>query len=161
MAARLAQNPQKSSRFCGVSYCNNFPETPSHHENNLRTFSGRSSSWKIKRRSSAFNAGLTNPSHKIIIEATLCSRLVRFFGVKVLIASRDVRDFVISYRCYYIAVPRGFVEAEDFQTASDLTAIVRVATKVRQSGERDLGFEVWQGNRLVHRQESVDVHSPV
>jgi len=63
---------------------------------------------------------------------------------------------MIHYRCILVSPSTGFVGSEEFPTVDDTAAVERVATLTRELGDRGLGFEVWQGNRLVHRQSPVD-----
>jgi len=63
---------------------------------------------------------------------------------------------MILYRCFFVDPPRGFVGSEEFYCGNDAEAVVRAATLARERGYRSLGFELWQGNRLVRPQEPID-----
>jgi len=63
---------------------------------------------------------------------------------------------MIHYRCFFVDPSRGFVSSEEFYSDTDAEAVVRAATLAREHGYRSLGFEVWQRDRLVHRQALID-----
>jgi len=71
MAARLAQNPQKTAGFCGVRYRNDLAEASSYHENILRTFL-----WYESRR--IIDTIDKKLRSRALIMGIYCRRLLRF-----------------------------------------------------------------------------------
>ena len=63
---------------------------------------------------------------------------------------------LMHYRCYFVDASKGFSGAEEFQSDSDAMAVERAAALIRERGFHSSGFELWQGNRLVHRQPPID-----
>jgi hypothetical protein len=55
------------------------------------------------------------------------------------------------YRCFFVDPSRGFLASDEFYSASDTTAVENAETLAGKRGYRSFGFEVWQGDRLVHR----------
>jgi len=60
------------------------------------------------------------------------------------------------YRCYFLVGVLGFAGSEDLNATSDIAAIERAATLTRRRGYHGLGFELWQGRRLILRQPPFD-----
>ena len=64
---------------------------------------------------------------------------------------------VVQYRCFFVDSSGGFVATDDFHSVNDTTAVENAETLAGKRGYRGFGFEVWQGDRLVHRQEPIDL----
>jgi len=60
------------------------------------------------------------------------------------------------YRCYFVDPSPGFVGSEEFQATNDRSALERCMALLHKRGLRSVGFELWQADRLIHRQEPID-----
>ena len=63
-----------------------------------------------------------------------------------------------AYECYMfgsggilVDPPNGIDTAESIQADTDAAALIKMENLFRQRGNRELGFEIWQSARLVHR----------
>jgi len=60
---------------------------------------------------------------------------------------------LMRYRCIFFDASKGFVGSDEFASINDAFAVERATILWREHGTDGLGFEVWQGIRLIHRQE--------